>query len=134
MMLCFDKKYLNNAGVRRDNIDGYIHDAGQPTSHFNILREKGLDTRRIIVDESAPIYFVGLESDYPPMLFIISDNDMQNRLEQTHLMISTLKHFGYDMSKIKYKLMNSDHCGYVSRFDEDGANVFGKLLIEFIKG
>lgn len=133
MMLCFDKRYLNNAGVDRYQIDGYIHDAGQPTVHYNVLRERGLDTRRVLIDERAPIYFVGLEPDYPPMEFIISDNDMQNRLEQTVLMVSTLRHFGYDMSKIKYKLMNSAHCAYVSSFDEDGANIFGKLVIEFIK-
>src|SRR5690606_21466514 len=36
MMLCFDQRYLNKVGLSNDNISGYIHDAGQPTSHFNI--------------------------------------------------------------------------------------------------
>ena len=61
MMLCFDKKYLNAVGLEPTDIDGYIHDAGQPTTHFNVLKEYGLDHRRIIVDEKSPMYFVGTE-------------------------------------------------------------------------
>ena len=133
MMLCFDKRYLADAGICYDDIAGFIHDAGQPTSHFNVLHEKGLDTRRIVVDETAPLYFVGIEKEYPPMLIIVSDNDMTNRLEQTELVMSTLKHFEYDMSKIKYKIMNSTHCAYLNKCDENGKNLFANLVIEFIQ-
>jgi len=133
MLLCFDKRYLQTAGVDASAIDGYIHDAGQPTSHFNVLKEKGIDSRRIIVDETAPMYFVGMEDEYPPMMFIVSDNDIENRLEQTALMMSTMKHFGYDMSKVHYKLMNSTHCAYRRKFDENNKNELGKVIIEFIK-
>ena len=58
-------------------------DAGQPTAHFNVLKYADVDPRRIIVDETAPLYYVGLESEYPPMRFVVSDNDMTNRYEQT---------------------------------------------------
>ena len=133
MMLCFDRRYLEAVGVSPDAISGYIHDAGQPTSHFNVLREKGIDSRRIIVDETAPLYFIGLEKEYPPMIFIVSDNDMENRFEQTTLVLSTLKHFGYDMSKVDYKLMNSTHCAYGNKYDDNGKNELGKLIIEFIE-
>jgi len=67
MMLCFDKKYLLPYGINPAEISGYIHDAGQPTTHFNVLRERGLDSRRVIVDEAAPVYFVGLEKEYAPI-------------------------------------------------------------------
>ncbi len=133
MMLCFDKRYLLDAGVCPDDIAGYIHDAGQPTSHFNVLREKGIDTRRIIVDETAPLYFIGMEKEYPPMMIVVSDNDMENRYEQTELVMSTLRHFRYDMSKVTYKVMNSTHCGYLNKKDENGNNLFADLVLEFIQ-
>jgi len=48
-------------------------------------------------------------------------------------MMSTMKHFGYDMSKVHYKLMNSTHCAYRRKFDENNKNELGKVIIEFIK-
>lgn len=53
MMLCFDKRYFNKVGMEPTDIAAYIHDAGQPTSHFNVLKELGKDSRRVIVDETA---------------------------------------------------------------------------------
>ena len=64
MMLCFDESYLKNVGLLPTDIDAYIHDAGQPTSHFNVLKEFGRDSRRVIVDETAPMYFVGEAKSY----------------------------------------------------------------------
>jgi hypothetical protein len=129
MMLCFDKSYLAPYKIHPTQIAGFIHDAGQPTSHFNVLRERGLDSRRLIIDETAPLYFIGQEPEYAPMLFIVSDNDMENRYEQTMLVLSTLKHFRYDQSKIALKVMNGTHCHYVSRYE----NGLGTLVHEFIE-
>ena len=126
MMLCFDDKYLAPYKLPADTIKGYVHDAGQPTVHFNVLRERGIDSRRVIIDESAPLYHIGKADSYPPMLFIVSDNDIKNRYEQIQLTISTLKHFEYDESKIYYKLMHGTHCHY-SRSEE-----FGKMICDFI--
>ena len=69
MMLCFDNKYLKKHGINPSDITGYIHDSGQPTSHFTVLNHSGTDPRRVIVEERAPLYFVGLEKSYSPMLF-----------------------------------------------------------------
>ena len=132
MMLCFDERWYNKAGISPDDISGYIHDAGQPTAHFNVLRERGIDTRRVIVDDSAPIYHIGTRDTYPPMLFIVSDNDMKNRYEQTILTISTLKHFGHT-ENVELKLMNGKHCEYVSKLDDAGESVFGKIIAEYIE-
>ena len=127
MMLCFDRHYLADLGLDADAVDGYIHDAGQPTCHFNILRERGLDTRRVIIDESAPLFHIGMAESYPPMLFIVSDNDMENRYEQTMLTLSTLKHFQYDQSRIQLQVMHGTHCHYVSQ------DIFGEIIAGFIK-
>ncbi len=131
-MLCFDKQYLAKHRIDADEIDGYFMDAGQPTSHYNVLREKGIDTRRIIVDETAPLYFIEGNRKYPPIKILVSDNDITNRLEQTQLLVSTLKHFGNDMSKLDFEIVkNSSHCEYVDKII-DGKSVFAEMIIKFI--
>ena len=110
---------------------GFIHDAGQPTVHFNILKERGLDTRRIVVDESAMLYHIGTEPEYPPMLFIVSDNDMENRYEQTMLAISTMKHFQYKTPDLK--IMYGNHCEYITKADEKGDSILGQIVLEYIQ-
>jgi len=131
-MLCYNKAFLENAGIRQDQIAGYIHDAGQPTSHFNVLREKGIDTRRVIIDETAPIFYIGLEPKYRPSLVIVSDNDMPGRYEQTMLLIHTLKHFEYDEQDTQLLVMHGSHCAYVRALDDVEESVFGKLMLDFI--
>ena len=133
-MLCFDKKYLMLHDIDADSVSGYIMDAGQPTTHFNVLKERGIDSRRVIVDEAAPLYHVAAGRKYPPMQIIVSDHDMENRLEQTQLLVSTLKHFGCDMSRVDYRLMeNCRHCQYTRRDDETFKGVFSQMICEFIE-
>ena len=131
MMLCFDPSYLAAVGLTPLSFNGFVLDAGQPTCHFNVLRERGLDTRRVIIDESAPLYHIGTSEKYPDMLIIVSDDDMFNRLEQTRLMESTLIHFGH--KNFKSVLMHGKHCQYVTAVDENGVSVFGKIVTEFIR-
>ncbi|MBQ8310146.1 MAG: alpha/beta hydrolase [Clostridia bacterium] len=134
MMLCFDPRYLAAHGIHHaTDITGYIHDAGQPTCHFNVLRERGIDSRRVIVDESAPLWHIGTAPAYAPMLFIVSDNDMQNRPEQTELTLSTLRHFGYDRDCINLIVAHGNHCAYVSRKEETGDSTFANMITPFIK-
>ena len=132
MMLCFDDKYLKEAGGSADTVAGYVHDAGQPTAHFNVLRERGLDPRRVIVDESAPLWHVGTKEKYPPMYFVWSDGDMENRPEQTRLLLSTMKHFGL-VKNVFTKEMRGGHCAYVGRIDGDGKSAMGKILLEALE-
>lgn len=131
MMLCFDRRYLAGAGLDPSCVAGYFHDAGQPTAHFNVLKYAGIDPKRIIVDETAPLYFVGLEKSYPPMRFIVSDHDMKNRYEQTMLMLSTLSHFGYQ--PVDHVVMHGKHCEYLGKTDENGDSLFGSMIFNFIQ-
>ena len=131
MMLCFDSKYLASVGLDNSAIAGYFHDAGQPTAHFNVLQYKKIDPRRIIVDETAPLYHIGQDKAYPPMRFVVSDNDMKNRYEQTMLMLSTLSHFGYQ--NYDHILMHGTHCAYCKQVDENGDSVLGQMIDAFIK-
>ena len=132
MMLCFDKRFLAPHEMSPLDIDAFIHNAGQPTAHFNLLRERGIDSRRVIIDESAPIYHIGTEENYPNMLFIVATNDMENRYEQTMLALSTLKHFGHE-EKTALKVMEGyNHCGYDDELDENGESIFGKVIYDYV--
>lgn len=128
MMLCFDKRYFSTYGINIKEIAGFIFDAGQTTTHFNVLRERGMDSRRCIVDEAAPIYYVEEYDNQPPMLIFCSDNDMANRYEQTLLFIGTLKHMDYPAANIQFEyLRGHSHCDYIS-----DKKVFAAKIIEFI--
>ena len=133
MMLCFDDRWLSPYGIKPTDIDGFVHDAGQPTCHFNVLKYSGIDSRRVIIDETAPLYHVGVAPCYPRMYIIVSDHDMTNRLEQTSVLMTALRQFGYDMEKVSYTLMQGTHCAYCSRFTEQGESVFGRMILDFIR-
>ena len=130
MMLCFDQRYLNAVGLSNADIAGYWHDAGQPTFHFNVLKSEGYDSRRVIVDEHAPLYFVGLEKEYPTMRFVVSDNDMFARYEQTMLLLKTLEHFGY--KHFDHCVAHGGHCHYFGTFKEDGTTLASHMIEEFL--
>lgn len=130
MMLCFDRRWYDGAGVPEGIISGYVHDAGQPTAHFNVLKYRGIDPKRVIIDDTAPLYHI-CDGNYPPMHVIVSDNDMENRYEQTMLTLSTLRHFGR-ADTVTHTVMHGTHCNYVERIDDDGKSAFGKIILEFI--
>jgi len=132
MMLCFDERYLGAHGLSPLDFAAFLHDAGQPTDHFRVLRERGIDPRRVIIDESAPLYHVGNAPAYPPMRFIVSDNDMKNRYEQTQLMLGTLRHFGVEEDRFDCVLMHGKHTAYVRELDACGESVFGGMILDFI--
>ena len=134
MMLCFDPQWLGAHGMTPMEIDGFVHAAGQPTAHFNVLEASGVDPRRVIVDETAPIWHIGLAEQYPPMLFLVSDDEMENRPEQTQLVISTLRHFRYDMEKVELQVMHGGwHTFYIRALDDNGISVFGQACRSFFR-
>lgn len=129
-MLCFDPRWLGAHDISPMEVAGFVHDAGQPTCHFNVLRERGIDTRRLMVDETAALYHVGTAETYPPMLIIVSDHDLPGRYEQTMLLMSTLSNFGH---KAKLHVAHGEHCAYVDAVDEQSVSVFGQLVESLIR-
>jgi acetyl esterase/lipase len=125
MMLCFDKKYLARHGIDPDGMAGYVFDAGQPTVHFNVLREAGTDPRKVVADDRSPLYHICGERNYPPMLVLCADHDMENRYEQTLLFVSTMRHFGHH--GVDFRLMKGyEHTGYTP------LPVFRDLVVNFM--
>lgn len=123
MMLCFDAKY----GIQPLDIAGFVFDAGQPTVHFNVLKEDCIDPRKVVVDERAPLYHVGEAQRYPKMLFFAAEDDIPSRPQQTELMLSTLNHFGHrDLAEYHF-MKGYAHCAYT------GTEVFNGIVNRFIK-
>lgn len=133
MMLCFAEEYLAAVGLKASDFEGFIFDAGQPTTHFNVLKHRGEDSRLCRIDEAAPLYHIcGAQPDRP-LKIIFADDDMPARPEQNQLLIATLKHFGYDMQKLDVTLMQGyTHCGYDNDF-KDGHWVLAELIGDFVE-
>jgi len=137
MMLFFDRSYLSRRGIAVEDIAGYIFDTGQPTAHFNVLAERGLDSRLIRIDDAAPIYYIDRDYEYkdsqPKILILYSDNDIVNRLEQNRLLYRTMFDFNYNMEKIQMKCLEGYcHGEYYGAQYEDGTYLLPKLYSDFI--
>ena len=128
LMLCFDKEYL---GDYRNKVVGYISDAAQPTSHFNILKyEKGLDPLLQRIDETAPLYYINKDTKFSSILLMVYENDLPNRLEQNKLLVSTIKSFN-DKANVELKVLKGYHCHGSSELDEDGEYETIKVIKEW---
>ena len=135
-MLCFAEEYLLKAGTDPSLIDGYVFNAGQPTTHYNVLREQGMDTRCVRVDQAAPLWHITRsfrDRRTVPLLIIAADNDMVNRLEQNRMLHAALLHFDYPPEKIVFRLMEGfRHCAYNGWQDAQGRYLFADIMADFI--
>lgn len=113
LMLALDKKYLAVRSIDADSIDGYLPISAQPTAHFNVLKHAGIDPRRVIVDETAPLFHVNRDT-IAPMLLITAENDIPCRSVQNQLMHATLQHFGC-VSEF-YEMPGADHSSLLAPF------------------
>ena len=133
LMLCLDKDYLEDLGVDNKDICGWISDAGQPTSHFNILKyEKGLDPLLQRIDENAPLYYVNKNTRFSSILLMVYENDLPNRLEQNQLLVSSIKSYN-DKANIVLKVLKGYHCHGSSELDDDNEYETIKIIKEWVK-
>lgn len=138
MMLHFQPRFLKDNSIEESRIDGYIFDAGQPTVHYNVLRERGKDPTSVRIDEAAPIYYLDGEntgSKKRSFLIMVSDNDIPGRREQNELLIQTMKTHRYEENRIHYHIMKGyGHAEYVNVKDDNGSYPYAEMLYEFVKG
>lgn len=134
-MLCFARKYLAAQGLAPEDFAGFILDAGQPTTHFRVLAERGEDPRRCVADEGSILWHVADARPARPLLITYADDDMPARREQNLLLRATLIHMGYDARLIQMREMQGwSHCGYVDSDGPDGRNILAAMILEFING
>lgn len=133
MMLAFDRRYLAAQGIAPEDMRGFIFDAGQPTTHFELLRQRGMDEKRLIVDETAPLYHICDARPGRPLLIITAENDMPARVEQNALMRRVLLNYGYPEALIEQHMMKGyGHCGYCGDVKPDGSFAYGDICADFI--
>ena len=107
LMLYFDEHYLGQYGLSAKDFYGFLIDSAQPTAHYNVLREKGLETYAIRVDETAPIYFLN-KKDYGSKLYIVTyTNDIFCRKEQNEMLDKTLTSYGISH---EFYILEGTHC------------------------
>lgn len=133
MMLCMNPAYLRNAGVEMDGILAFVSDSAQQTVHYNVLRERGVDSRVERIDEAAPLYYAGATMLEKPLLIIYYHNDMPCRPEQNILMFKSLKRFQPD-ARVEVLALPGGHCAGSSQMDETGAFPYMRELLTFVKG
>ncbi len=132
LMLCLNKEYLKEVGIDNKDIIGWISDAGQPTTHFNILKyERGLDPLLQRVDEAAPLYYVNKDTYFSHLLLMTYECDLPNRLEQNKLLMSSIKTFNKDLD-VELKILKGEHCHGSGTLDEDGEYEVVKVVKEWM--
>ncbi|MDD2441646.1 MAG: alpha/beta hydrolase fold domain-containing protein [Eubacteriales bacterium] len=132
MMLFFDTRFLDRNGIDARALDGFFFDAGQPTVHFNVLAERGLDSRLVRIDPAAPLYWAdaGLaRGDMPKICIVYAQQDIVNRREQNLLLYRTMLHLGYDSGKLRIiEMKGYGHTGYNQDVD-----VYAPLIENWIR-
>ena len=134
MMLCFDARWLAEADVAVAEVAGWVFDAGQPTTHFAVLRERGIDPRRVLVDEAAPLFHVGTQSRLAPALIVLAADDVPGRREQTEVLLATLRAYGLDALVRTEVLAGYQHSSYLDDAAPQGQSQFAALVLELIGG
>lgn len=105
-MLLFDGTFLIKYGLKSCDFYAFILNSPQPTVHFNVLKERGVDSRAVIIDGASPIYHVK-EGKYPKILLITYECDIFCRKEQNILFSKVMEHFGIPHS---FKILKGEHC------------------------
>jgi acetyl esterase/lipase len=130
MMLRFDERWLSAQGIATDAVVGWVFDPGQPTTHFNVLRERGLDPNRVVVDEAAPLFHIGPGTAAAPTLVLLAWDDIPGRREQTDLMLATLRAYGADDGVRTVVLDGHQHSEYLGT--EVGQTRVAELVAELV--
>lgn len=107
-MVGLDKQYLATHGIDANNIAGLIPFSGHTITHFTIRKERGIDGKRPIIDELAPLYHV--RKDLPPLLLITGDREREllGRYEENAYFARMMKVVGHQHTTL-YELDGYGH-------------------------
>ena len=135
MMLCFAREYLAEVELTPEDFAGYVLDAGQPTAHFEVMARRGDEPRRVMVDETAPLFFVRDASPHRPLLLICAERDIPGRVEQNRLLLRTLEVFGADPAQLQLYIMpGCEHVSYLNPENKDAFARYTDTCAAFLLG
>jgi acetyl esterase/lipase len=123
-MIGLDKKWLKAHDLDADTLAGLIPFSGQSLTHSTIRKERGLDEKRPVLDEMAPLFHV--RKDCPPLLVISGDREkeLNGRYEESAYFWRMMKLAGHkDVELVELK--GYDHGGM--------AEPAFPLLLKFMK-
>ena len=131
MMLAFNKKHLERVNLAPTDVAGWIVESGQPTVHFETLRQSGQDSNLQIIDERAPIYHVNSDTQVNKMFLIAYTDDIENRLSQNEKLYTQL-HQKCASSDVKLRILYGKHCAS-STTPCRGKYAYTTVLLNFVK-
>ena len=132
MMLALNDALLRNAGADADGVTAYVADSAQQTTHYNVLRQRGVDTRAERIDEAAPLGYTDRARLRAPLLLIYYAQDIPCRPQQNELMYHSLKRFCPD-APVSLLALPGGHCAGSSQADANGDFPFITALKRFVR-
>jgi len=128
-MLAMDERYLRAEGLDPTVLRGCIILSAQVATHFKVREEKGLPTSGVVSDEAAPMYYARKET--MPLLLMVAQDDIPNRLEENQLFVTALKNAGNP--HVAFKVISGrTHNTLDTQVSEPGDPV-GKAILEFLR-
>jgi acetyl esterase/lipase len=128
VMIALDDQYLGRYGLSPRSISGIIPVSGQMNSHSTVREERDIPVTQVVIDESAPVFFVGNEA--PPCLLFCAEKDTQDFIDQNQRFHDALRSAGN--GDVAFFIAPSrDHMGLVMKINEED-DIISSRTIEFI--
>lgn len=127
-MIALDDKYLNKHGLSPKAIAGIIPMSGQMYSHSTVREERGIPSRQVVIDDTAPLYHA--EKIALPCLLFCAEGDDPSVLEQNTSLFQALQSAGQSDSHFIIA-PDRDHFGIVGKVF-DGDDIVVKNILNFI--
>ncbi len=131
LMLALDRSCFREAGVDPARISGYLSNSAQVTVHFNVLRERGMNSKLERIDEAAPLYFLSPDSDFGNLLLICYENDIKSRPEQNRLLYSDINRI-CPQNRVVFRRLPGKHCAGTSHRNARGSYDFLDAFDDFL--
>lgn len=132
MMLCMNPAFLGNCRMDLNAVKGFISDSAKQMVHFQVLAERGDDSRNIRVDEAAPLYYASCDRAIKPLLLLWYTQDMPMRREESQLLMAALKR-GPSAAVVESCELPGEHCAGSFHRDENGEFRFLTEAFAFMK-
>ncbi len=132
LMLCLNAEYLQAEGISPLDIEAWLIDSAQTTSHFNVLqKEVGGHSLLQRINEYAPLFYVNENTAFTKMLLFFYENDLPCRPEQNMLFYKNVLAFN-PKANIQYRYLKGEHCQGSTHKETDGKYPFVKLSLEWL--